>query len=133
MGDQAKGILVFPETIKLGFLVGGQFGSGALRMQNKTTGYYRIVAGSFGLQAGLQAFATVLMFMDEASLNYFDRSGGWEFGAAPSIVVLNKGLAGSITTTTMQKGVFAFVFNQQGVMAGIGLEGTKIGKITPDP
>ncbi|HEX9879627.1 MAG TPA: twin-arginine translocation pathway signal protein, partial [Candidatus Binatia bacterium] len=81
----------------------------------------------------LQAFATVLMFMDDSALNFFDRSGGWEFGAAPSIVVLDKGLAGSITTTTMQKGVFAFILNQQGVMAGIGLEGTKITRIIPGP
>ena len=133
LADEAKGILVFPETVKLGFLVGGQFGYGALSMNGKTTGYYRIVAASFGLQAGLQAYATVLMFMDDASLNYFDRSGGWEIGTGPSVVVLDKGQAGAVTSTTLHKGVFAFVFNQQGAMAAFGLEGTKITSITPDP
>ena len=133
LADQAKAILVFPETLKLGFLIGGEFGYGALRMQGQTMGYYSIAGGSFGLQAGLQAFATVLLFMDEDALNYFDRTGGWELGAAPSIVVVDRGMAGSLTTTTLHKGVFAFIFNQQGVMAGLGLEGTKITRIIPGP
>ncbi len=133
LGDKAKGILVFPKIVKAGFLIGGHMGDGALLKQGKTVAYYRSIAASFGLQAGLQAFDYVLMFMDDASLEYMDKSRGWELGTGTSLVVLDKGVAGSLSSTTLRKGVYAFIFDQKGVMAGIGLEGTNIIKITPAP
>ena len=133
LGEKAKGILVFPKIVKIGFLAGTQMGDGALLKEGKSTGYYRSVAVSFGLQAGLQAFDYVLMFMDDESLDYLNRSAGWELGTGPSIVVLNKGIAASATTTTLRKGIYAFISDQKGVMAGIELQGTKIIKINPEP
>ncbi len=133
LGKKAKGMLVFPKIVKFGFLAGTQLGDGALLKEGKSTGYYRSVAASFGLQAGLQAFDYVLMFMDDESLDYLNRSAGWELGIGPSIVVLNKGVAASATTTTLRKGIYAFISDQKGVMAGIGLQGTKIIKINPEP
>ena len=130
---KAKGMLVFPKIVKLGFLAGTQMGDGALLKEGKSIGYYRSVAVSFGLQAGLQAFDYVLMFMDDESLDYLNRSAGWELGTGPSIVVLNKGIAASATTTTLRKGIYAFISDQKGVMAGIELQGTKIIKINPEP
>lgn len=91
LGAKAKGILIFPKIVKVGFLLGGQMGDGAMRKGGKTTGYYRSVSASFGLQAGVQAFDYVLMFMDDASLNYLERSSGWELGTGPSIVIADKG------------------------------------------
>ncbi len=133
LGEKAKGILVFPKIVKIGFLAGTQMGDGALLKEGKSTGYYRSVAASIGLQAGLQAFDYVLMFMDDESLDYLNRSAGWELGTGPSIVVLNKGIAASATTTTLRKGIYAFIFGQKGVMAGIELQGSKIIKINPEP
>ncbi len=133
LGKNAKGVLVFPKIVKLGFLAGGQMGDGALLKEGKPTDYYRSISASFGLQAGLQVFDYVLMFMDDESLDYLNRSSGWDLGTGPSVVVLNKGFAGSATTTTLRKGVYAFIFDQQGVMAGVGLQGTKITKIKPKP
>ncbi len=133
LGPKAKGMLVFPKIVKFGFLAGSQMGDGALLKEGKSIGYYRSVAASFGLQAGLQAFDYVLMFMDDKSLDYLNRSGGWELGIGPSIVVLNKGAATVATTTTLQKGIYAFISDQKGVMAGIGLQGTKILRINPEP
>ncbi len=133
LGEKAKGMLVFPKVVKFGFLAGTQLGVGALLKEGKSTGYYQSVAVSFGLQAGLQAFDYVLMFMDDESLDYLNRSAGWELGTGPSIVVLNKGVAASATTTTLRKGIYAFISDQKGVMAGIGLQGTKIIKINPEP
>ncbi len=133
LSKKAKGMLVFPKIVKFGFLAGTQMGDGALLKEGKSTGYYRSVAVSFGLQAGLQAFDYVLMFMDDESLDYLNRSAGWELGTGPSIVVLNKGIAASATTTTLRKGIYAFISDQKGVMAGIGLQGTKIIKINPEP
>ncbi|NIO09004.1 MAG: twin-arginine translocation pathway signal protein [Deltaproteobacteria bacterium] len=133
LGDKAKGIMVFPKMVKLGVLAGAQVGDGALLQDGKFTGYYRSVGASFGFQMGLQAFDYVLMFMDDKSLDYLNRSRGWELGSGPGVVVLNKGIAGSATTTTLRKGVYAFIFDQQGAMAGIELQGTKISRLKSKP
>jgi len=129
LGAKAKGILVFPSIIKAGFIVGGQYGEGVLRKGGKTVGYYNTVAASYGLQAGAQAFGYALMFMDDASLKYLDKSDGWEIGTGPSVVIVDEGMAKAMTTTTLTKGVYAFFFSQKGLMAGLGLQGSKISKI----
>jgi len=129
LGVKAKGILVFPSIIKAGFIVGGQYGEGALRKRDKTVAYYNTVAASYGLQAGAQAFGYALFFMTDSALKYLDKSGGWEIGTGPSIVIVDEGKAGALTTTTAQADVYAFFFNQQGLMGGLGLQGSKISKI----
>lgn len=132
MAKVAKGILVFPSIVKGGFIIGGQYGEGALRVDGKTTGYYRTVAASYGLQAGAQTFGYALFFLDDASLRYLQESNGWEVGVGPSIVVMDEGKARSFSTTTAQSGVYAFFFSQKGLMAGLGIQGSKITEIFPD-
>ena len=133
LSKRAKGILVFPGIVKAGFLVGAQYGSGGALFKNgRTAGYYNIVAGSYGLQAGVQSFNYVMFFMDNASLNYLNNSEGWEVGVGPSLVVVDKGIAKSLTTTTAKDGVYAYIFGQKGLMAGLGLQGSKISRINPD-
>jgi lipid-binding SYLF domain-containing protein len=131
LGDKAVGVLIFPSIVKGGFIIAGQFGDGVLRKSGKAVAYYRSLAASYGFQAGVQAFGYVLFFMDNASLQYLDKSGGWELGTGPSLVVLDSGFAKSMSTTTLQKGVYAFIFNQKGLMGGAGIQGTKITKINP--
>jgi len=132
LADKSKGILVFPSIVKGGFIIAGQFGDGALRKEDKTVAYYRSLAASYGFQAGAQSFGYVLFFMDEASLKYLDKSAGWELGSGPSLVVLDKGFGKNLSTTTLQKGVYAFIFDQKGLMGGIGIQGSKITKIAPN-
>ncbi len=84
------------------------------------------------MQAGVQSFSYALFFMDNASLNYLNRSEGWEIGVGPSIVVVDQGMAKSLTTTTVKSGVYAFIFGQKGLMAGLGLQGSKISRIDPN-
>ena len=132
LAKDAKAILVFPDILKAGFIIGGQYGDGALRKNGKTVAYYRSVAASYGLQAGVQSFGYVLFFMDNSSLQYLEKSKGWEIGSGPSVVVLDDGFGKKFSSTTLQKGVYAFIFDQKGLMAGIGIEGSKITKITPD-
>ena len=129
LGAKAKGILVFPSIIKAGFLFGAQYGDGALRRQGKTVGYYNTVAASYGYQAGLQTFGYVLFFMSDSALRYLDDSGGFELGMGPSVVVLDAGQAAALTTTTMQSEIYAVVFDQKGLMAGVGIQGSKISRI----
>lgn len=130
LSQGAKGILVFPEIVKAGFLVGGLYGEGALRRGPRTAGYYNTVAASYGLQAGVQKYAYALFFMTDSALGYLDRSDGWEIGVGPSIVIVDAGKARSLTTTTAKSDVYAFFFSQKGLMAGMGLQGSKITRIS---
>lgn len=127
--QDGKGVLIFPQIVKGGFLVGGLYGEGALRKGGKTAGYYRTVAASYGLQAGLQKYGYALFFMTASALKYLDRSDGWEIGVGPSIVIVDEGMAKSMTTTTTRPDVYAFFFDQKGLMAGLGLQGSKITRI----
>lgn len=129
VGTKAKGILIFPRIIKAGFLVGGQYGEGALLKGGKTVAYYNTVAASYGLQAGAQSFGYALFFMTDSALKYLDKSGGWEIGSGPSIVVVDEGMARALTTTTAQSDIYAFFFDQKGLMGGLGLQGSKITRI----
>jgi lipid-binding SYLF domain-containing protein len=131
LADKAVAVLVFPSIVKGGFIIAGQFGDGALRKNGKTVAYYRSLAASYGFQAGVQAFGYVLFFMDDASLQYLDNTAGFELGVGPSLVVLDEGFGKNISTTTLQKGVYAFIFDQKGLMGGLGIQGTKITRINP--
>jgi lipid-binding SYLF domain-containing protein len=131
VGKKAKAILVFPRIIKGGFMVGAQHGDGALLVNGKTAGYYNTVAASYGFQAGIQKFGYAMFFMTDESLNYLRKSGGFEVGTAPSLVVVDTGIAKSLSTTTLKKGIYVFFFSQKGLMGGIGLQGTKITQYTP--
>ncbi len=131
LGRHAKAILVFPSIIKAGLIIGGQGGDGALIQRGKTSGYYNIAAASFGLQAGAQRFSYALFFMSDSALQYLQSSDGWSIGSGPSVVVVDQGVAASLTSTTLTQDVYAFPFGQQGLMAGIGLEGSKITHIHP--
>src|SRR6185436_7096942 len=127
----ARGILVFPTVKKAGFMVGGQRGEGALRVGGKTAGYYKTTAASFGLQAGGQKFSYAMFFMTDGALEYLKSSKGWEVGVGPSIVVVDEGAARSLTTSTAKESIYVFFFGQKGLMAGLGIQGSKITKFDP--
>jgi lipid-binding SYLF domain-containing protein len=129
LGEQAKGILVFPSVGKAGFLVGVHYGEGVLFQGDKITGYYNVAGASYGLQAGAQVFAYAMFFMTDSALNYLDKSEGFEVGVGPNVVVLDAGAAKTLTTTTARDDIYAFVFAQKGLMAGLGLQGSKISKL----
>lgn len=132
LAEKAVGILVFPDVVKGGLIIGGQYGDGALVRGGEIKGYYRTIAASYGLQAGVQSFGYAMFFMNEAALDYLNRSDGWEVGVGPTLVVMDEGRSASFTTTTAKDDIYAFFFDQKGLMAGIGIQGSKISKFTPD-
>lgn len=129
LARKAVAVLVFPNMVKAGFLVGAQYGEGALLKKGRTVGYYNSVAASYGMQAGAQSFGYVLFLMTPSAVQYLNRSGGWEIGVGPSVVVADEGIARTLTSTTLKSDVYAFIFDQKGLMAGAGLQGSKITKI----
>ena len=128
-GREARAILVFPRIVKAGLVVGGQSGEGVLFIDGEPAGYYRISAASLGLQAGAQSFGYALFLMNDTALGYLREHDGWAIGTGPSVVVVDEGAAAAVNTTTAQKDVYAFPFDQTGLMAGVDLEGSRITSI----
>lgn len=127
--DRAEGVLVFAGVIKAGFVVAGEGGEGALRVDGKTKGYYSIFSGSVGFQAGGQKRDIIMAFLDADALKKFEESSGWSAGVDGTVTLIDAGVAGSIDTNTLQKPIVAFIVGQKGLMAGISLDGSKISKL----
>jgi lipid-binding SYLF domain-containing protein len=123
----ARAILVFPRIVKAGLLmVGGQSGEGVLFVDGQPSGYFRISAASFGMQAGGQTFGYALFLMNDGAVSYLREHDGWAIGSGPSVVVVDEGAARATNTTTLREDIVAMAFDQRGLMAGLGLEGSKI-------
>lgn len=129
LSKDAKAILVFPKIIKAGLMVGGESGDGALRVKGKTTGYYNTSGVSYGLQIGAQSYGYALFLMTDAAVASLGKAEGFEIGVGPSVVVMDDGLAKKTTTTTVKSDIYAFIFGQKGLMAGIGIQGSKVTKV----
>ena len=127
--DKANGLLVFPSVIKVGFVAGGEYGEGALRVGGKSVGYYSTVSGSFGLQAGAQSKAVIFLFMTHDALNSFRHSKGWSVGGEGSVALLKVGANGAIDTTTATAPVNAIVLTNAGLMGDVSLSGTKVSRL----
>ena len=129
LGDQAVGILIFPNISKLGFIIGAQGGDGVLLEKDKPITYYTTGALSVGLQVGVQSYGYALFFMTPGDLAYLEKSEGWSVGVDPNIILVNAGAAKDVSTLTGRKGVYAFIYDQRGLMVGVNLVGQKIRKI----
>ena len=123
---------MFPESTKGGFMVGGMGGNGALiRNDGSIREFYQTAGVSYGLQAGVQKYGYALFLMDSQAFANLNRTSGWEVGSSPSLVIVDEGMAASLSTATLDKGTYAFFFNQRGLMGGLGLQGSKITRIRP--
>ena len=130
LARKAKAVLVFPNIVKAGLIFGGAYGEGVLKKGATTDGYYNSVTASWGLQAGAQSYGYAIFLMNDKALNYVHETHGWEIGVGPTVVVVNEGVAKNLSSTSLQEDAYAFIFDQQGLMAGINIEGTKISKIS---
>jgi lipid-binding SYLF domain-containing protein len=131
LGPKAEAILVFPKVTKAGLGIGGQYGEGSLLKKGSAVAYYKTTGASFGLQAGGQTYGYAMFFMNAKALDDFVNASGFEVGVGPSVVLVDEGMAKTTTTTTLKDDIYAFVFGQKGLMAGLGIQGNKITKITP--
>jgi lipid-binding SYLF domain-containing protein len=132
LGSRANAIMVFPDMLKAGLLVGGAGGDGVLFSRDgQVLGYYNSSSLSYGLQAGAQSFSEALFIMTPAAQTYLDSSDGWSIGSGPSVVVAKAGVAEDYSSTTLRSDVYAMIFAQEGLMAGIGVQGQKITKLSP--
>lgn len=131
LSKRAKGILIFPRVLKAGVGIGGQYGEGALLVNGKTDSYFSTVAMSYGLQLGAQKFGYAMFLMTDEAIDYLKSSDGWELGTGPTIVVMDSGKGASLSTSTMKDDIYVFFFGQKGLMAGLGIQGTKVTPFVP--
>jgi lipid-binding SYLF domain-containing protein len=129
LSQTARAILVFPNIVKAGFVFGGGYGEGELIKGSKVVDYYNSVTGSWGLQIGAQSYGYVVFLMTDKAVSYLEKSKGWELGVGPTVVVVDEGVAKNLSTSSLKDDAYAFIFSQQGLMAGISIEGTKISHI----
>lgn len=129
IAKKARAILIFPNIVKAGLVFGGAYGEGVRKEGDTVTGYYNSVTASWGLQAGAQSYGYAVFLMNDQALAYLNRSEGWEVGVGPTVVVVDQGVARNLSTSTLKDDAYAFIFNQQGLMAGVSIEGSKISKI----
>ncbi len=125
----AKGLLILPNVVKAGFVVGAEYGEGALRIGGKTVDYYNILAGSLGLQIGAQKKDIIIAFMTDEALRQFRESLGWEAGVDGNIAIITVGGGERIDTTTIKDPIVAFVFDVKGLMVDLSLKGSKFTKL----
>ncbi len=131
LANKATGMLVMPLVTEAGFVFGGAFGRGALRINDVTVDYYSTLKGNAGLQIGAQQYAHVLFFMTQDALSDFRRSSGWAAGADLEYVIQNEGNALATDSNTLTSPILAAIFAQAGLRVGATLEGTKYTRIIP--
>lgn len=129
LAKRAKAILVFPNIVKAGLIFGGAYGEGVLTKGNKFAGYYNSVSASWGWQAGAESYGYVVFLMSDKAVKYLDKTKGWEIGVGPTVVAVNAGVAKNLTTSTLKDDAYSYIFDQQGLMASLSIEGTKISPI----
>ena len=131
LSHEARGVLVFPKIVKAGLIVGGAYGEGELIREGGPTEYFNSASASWGLQAGAQSYGYVVFLMNNKAVRYLHRTQGWEIGVGPTVVVVNEGVAKNLSTSTLKDDAYAFIFDQQGLMASLSIEGSKISRIHP--
>jgi len=129
LSKTARAVLVFPKIIKAGLVFGGSYGEGVMTRGGSFSGYYNSVSASWGWQAGAESYGYVVFLMNDKAVQYLDKSKGWEIGVGPNVVVVNEGIAKNLSTSTLKDDAYAYIFDQQGLMASLSIEGTKISPI----
>lgn len=129
LARDAKAILVFPNMVKAGLVFGGSYGEGELLKGSTVIDYYNSIGGSWGLQIGAQSYGYAVFLMTNKAVQYISDTKGWELGVGPTVVLVDEGVAKNFSTSSMHDDAYAFIFSQQGLMAGISIEGTKISRI----
>jgi lipid-binding SYLF domain-containing protein len=129
LSDRAAGMLVFPRVTKGGAGIAGEYGEGVLQVKGQTVDYYSVGGGSIGLTLGLASHSEIIMFMTPQALDKFTHSKGWTIGADAAVAVLSKGAVDQYDSETAKKPILGFVFNEQGLLGDLSLEGSKITKL----
>ena len=129
VSKKAKATLIFPKIVKAGLIFGGAYGEGVLLKGKQFDGYFNSVSVTFGWQAGAQSYGYVVFLMTDQAVQYIRDTHGLEIGVGPTVVIVDEGGARNLSSSTLKHDAYAFIFDQQGLMASLSIEGTKISRI----
>jgi lipid-binding SYLF domain-containing protein len=129
LAQKATGMLVFPEVVKAGIGVGGEYGEGSLLVKGKPVAYYSTASASIGFQLGAQVKSQIILFMNPKVLESFRKSKGWKAGVDGSVALATLGAGGEISTETVKEPIIGFIFSNKGLMYNLTFEGSKITKL----
>jgi lipid-binding SYLF domain-containing protein len=129
LAQRASGMLVFPEVVKAGIGIGGEYGEGALLIKGKTAAYYNTASASVGFQLGAQVKSQIILFMNQKVLDGFRNSKGWKAGVDGSVALVTLGAGGELSTETLKEPIVGFIFSNKGLMYNLTFEGSKITRI----
>lgn len=129
LAQKSSGMLVFPDVVKAGIGIGGEYGEGALLVNGKTVAYYSTAAASIGFQLGAQIKSQIVLFMNPKVLADFRKSDGWKAGVDGSVALATLGAGGEISTDTIKQPIIGFIFSNKGLMYNLTFEGAKITRI----
>ena len=128
--SNAQGVLIIPELVKGGFILGAEGGSGVLMVRGtdgtwSAPAFYTLAAGSIGLQAGGQVSEVVFAIMNQGAVNAIINDE-IKLGADASVAVgpFGAGLEAS-TTTHFDADIYAFS-RAVGLFGGGAFEGAKL-------
>ncbi|TFG36471.1 MAG: hypothetical protein E4H45_01045 [Nitrospirales bacterium] len=124
---EAKGLLIFPQVIKGGFIIGGSGGTGVLVVKDEKKGdwsqpsFYTVGSVSFGLQIGGEVAEVIMMAMSQKAIDSLFASS-FKLGADTSIAAgpVGGGAKGNVTAD------FISFAKSKGLYAGLNLEGSVV-------
>ncbi|MBI4290908.1 MAG: hypothetical protein HY661_05440 [Betaproteobacteria bacterium] len=129
LAQKAAGMLVFPEVVKAGIGIGGEYGEGALNVNGKNVGYYSTASASIGFQLGAQIKSQIVLFMNPKVLDQFRKSDGWKVGVDGSVALATLGAGGEISSDTIKEPIIGFIFSNRGLMYNLTFEGSKVTRL----
>ena len=127
--EKSAGTLIIPKITKAGFVFGGSYGEGVLKIGGAPIDFYSVATASYGYQIGALQYSHVIFFMTEHALKTFRVTDGWEIGADAEVFFRKTGASLGVTNNTLTKPIYAIVFGQRGVIAGASLEGAKYSRL----
>jgi len=124
----AKGLLIYPQVLKAGFILGGSGGTGVLVVKDAKNAdwsepaFYTIGSVSFGLQIGGESAEVIMMIMNQKSVDSL-YSTSVKLGGDTSIAVgpVGAGAKGAVTAD-----IISFA-RSKGLYAGLNFEGSVLG------
>jgi len=128
---EAEAVIVVPELIKAGFIIGGRHGRGVLltRDQNRQWSnplFLTITGGSVGWQAGVQSTDIVLVFRTRKGLDSMLRGEAFTLGADAGVAIGPVGRRAEAATNARLGAEIYSYSRSRGLFAGVSVEGSEV-------
>jgi len=126
---KAEAYLVFPKVYEGGLVVGAKYGFGAMVQNNAIASYYKIFSTSVGIQAGIQNYSLIVVFLTKESVKRFMNKEEWKISADGELSFTSWHQGVDVNSLDMKKDTIVIPFNNTGLMGGLSFEGTVFQKL----